>query len=183
MRFQKSFAQVNFRVVFFLFLVCFFFGGFVLLVLRLHEPEADLFRQTIQTTLLVACLAILLLIKFVTFDRWIFLLTLLSLSTTFFMITQTQVLNTDRSRSFYILSWVDSEVIQEKDGLLSFNADCSKEMLNPEAISIRLEEQIDRGFVRRDPELKLTYLGAIQLGISEQLARFYNLRNWSQNTC
>ena len=183
MRFQKRFSKFNFRLMVFLFLVCFIFGGFVLLFLRLHAPEADLFLQTIQTTFLVACLATLILKKCLIFDRWIFLLTLLSLSTTFFLITQTQVLNTDRSRSFYVLSWVDSAVIQEKDGSLSFTADCSKEKLNPEAILIRLEEQIDRGFVTRDPELKLTFLGAIQLGISEQLARFNHLRTWSQNTC
>ena len=147
-------------------------------------PMQDLFTQILAVSFVVFGLNFLALLFF-SYSRWqIKFLMSISISLIFLVFSQAQVLNIDRSRSFYVLSWVDKGIINLDDSEIGFDRICSSEMKNPQAIQMRLEEQDARGFVTQSgPNLRLTVLGNLQLFLADKFATVFNLRNWFENTC
>lgn len=92
------------------------------------------------------------------------------------------VLNIDRSRSFYVLSWVGDGSVRVDDGRLNLDDVASPEKLNVAGIQERIDEQLNRGLI----ELKAkTYLltpkGKLLLTASNKIATFYDLTGWFKN--
>lgn len=92
------------------------------------------------------------------------------------------VMNIDRSRSFYILSWVQNGGIRiDEDGKLLIQVD-SPERLNTRGIQERLLEQSSRGLLElRGQTYYLTNTGKITLAVANTIANFYHLDGWFKN--
>jgi hypothetical protein len=91
------------------------------------------------------------------------------------------VMNIDRSRSFYILSWVQNGGIRIDDGKLLMQVD-SPERLNTRGIQERLLEQSSRGLLElRGQTYYLTDTGKITLSVANAIANFYHLDGWFKN--
>lgn len=92
------------------------------------------------------------------------------------------VMNIDRSRSFYVLSWVGHGDIQINHDQLILSKVVSAEKLNVAGIQERINEQIDRGLIeRKSATYLLTYKGKVTLSIANRLATFYQLEGWFNN--
>jgi hypothetical protein len=108
---------------------------------------------------------------------------LLASSLALTLLTQTVILNIDRSRSFYVLNWVDKGSANFSNGEFNFDKVKSSEKLNEEGIISRIEEQISRGLINKNPQgVELSILGSILLKGSETIAVIFNLRGWAQNS-
>lgn len=95
------------------------------------------------------------------------------------LILPNTLLNIDRSRSFYVLSWIDSgKVIYGEHGL-QFNVD-SPEASDLAGVSKRVKEQISRGLIY-EKDLTLTKEGKILLATANFLSKIFVLENWTQN--
>ncbi len=92
------------------------------------------------------------------------------------------VMNIDRSRSFYILNWVQNGGIRVSgDGKLLMRVD-SNERLNTSGIQERLLEQSSRGLLElRGNTYYLTNKGKVTLTIADVIANFYHLEGWFKN--
>ena len=91
------------------------------------------------------------------------------------------LVNIDRSRSFYVLSWVDNGSISSNAGELKFRIK-SSEALDINGVALRLEEQISRGLVQEaNGEYQLTPTGSIYVSMANFLADLYRLENWDIN--
>ena len=156
----------------------------MLISIRHVIPMQDLFIQIVFATFFVFSFSLLILLV-LSDSRWrVKLLISLTVSLLFFSITQAQILNIDRSRSFYVLSWVDKGLISLKNSKIVFQKECSNEMMNPEAIKIRLLEQSNRGYISQSGHnFHLTFLGSLQLLIAKNLATVFDLNNWFENSC
>jgi len=93
--------------------------------------------------------------------------------------------NIDRSRSFYLISWVknyDVRFIREElivnEGVIK-----SSEYDNSVAIKHRIIEQINRGLINInvDNKLKLSAYGEAIYNISDTLSSLFNLNGWQRN--
>lgn len=92
------------------------------------------------------------------------------------------ILNIDRSRSFYVLSWVDKGVVICSSSGLDLSKVKSREKLNPSGISSRIEEQVKRGLIlKSDSICKLTQYGELYLFSAEVIAEIFKLNNWELN--
>lgn len=106
----------------------------------------------------------------------------------YFSTVQYTILAIDRSRSFYVLSWIDSGIfVMKKDQLvlvrdnLPNSIDLDRANLAP--INQRIEEQISRKLVTIEgSNLVLTASGEIMLTISTISARIFHLTSWKSNT-
>jgi hypothetical protein len=104
---------------------------------------------------------------------------LISISVSF--VLNTVLLNIDRSRSFYVLSWVSNNQIKNTSGELVISVR-SKEALNQEGVNLRLNENIARGLIKKSDDIFiLTSRGKILLEVSEKFANLFNLKNWKAN--
>ena len=94
------------------------------------------------------------------------------------------VLNIDRSRSFYLLSWVQSDYLRLNNGILETSKLAPMEAKNSPAILFRINEQLDRGFitVEKSGSLSLTFSGRVLLGFSKLTATLFKLSGWTENT-
>ena len=92
------------------------------------------------------------------------------------------ILNIDRSRSFYILSWVDKRLVGENLRSINLSKVSSPEKLNSNGIEMRITEQIDRGMIiQRGNKLRLSFRGKITLSIANFLGNIYKLNGWKAN--
>lgn len=109
---------------------------------------------------------------------WLILVSLLLIVT----LGPNTVMNVDRSRSFYVLSWVERRAIEvTDDGQLVLNVN-SPEKFNLISIKERLDEQSSRGLIEfRDQSYFLTWRGRLTLSMAEFLAAFYKLDGWFKN--
>jgi len=106
----------------------------------------------------------------------------------YFSTIQYTVLAIDRSRSFYVLSWIDNGLfVFEKNQLklvereLPSRIDLDRNNLAP--MNQRIEEQISRKLVTfQDSKLVLTWSGEVLLNLSTVTARVFNLKGWESNT-
>ena len=104
-----------------------------------------------------------------------------------FAVTITQIftgvlVNIDRSRSFYVLSWIhksEIKVVSEGYDLKNIH---SMEKLNNLAINQRIDEQISRGLVvLEDKKLRLSFIGTTLVNISDKTAQIFDLKGWKAN--
>jgi hypothetical protein len=99
-------------------------------------------------------------------------------------LNQMFILNIDRSRSTYVLAWVDKGYVSNDSsaGLIT-NGILSKENLNEEATIQRIRENIDRGLISVSEEsVRLTSAGRFLLLISQETADIFDLKGWKLNS-
>jgi hypothetical protein len=91
------------------------------------------------------------------------------------------LLNVDRSRSFYVLSWVNQGKISEASGQIVLRVE-SEESSDIAGVKLRLIEQKQRGLIREiGGQYEVTGKGELALGIANTLAKIFNLKNWEFN--
>ena len=101
---------------------------------------------------------------------------------TFFLLAQGTLLNIDRSRSLYVLSWVHFHEITYVDKQLALDDVISSEAEVSEAISQRIDEHIARGLIENgEKKISLTPRGELYFEVADMLADIYNLDGWKQN--
>ena len=93
--------------------------------------------------------------------------------------------NIDRSRSFYLISWVknyDMKFIRE-DLIINEGVIKSSEFDNSDAIERRIIEQINRGLINTNADNKLTLsiYGDAIYNVSNTLSNLFNLKGWQRN--
>lgn len=91
------------------------------------------------------------------------------------------LLNIDRSRSFYVLSWVDQGKVYVENGQIILEVR-STESADIAGVDLRLKEQEQRGLIREGNGVyKVTNIGKFTLRIANLLAKLFNLTNWEAN--
>lgn len=158
-------------------LLCFF----MLLIVRRFFPSSLLYEQINLTAF-----SAVVVIYFFRNPDWkvnirekISQILLLTISISF--ILNTVLLNVDRSRSFYVLSWVSNNQIAIVSDDLKITVR-SKEAMNYDGVKLRLNENISRGLIKEnDGGFALTSRGEILLSISKTFANLFNLNNWKAN--
>ena len=170
-----------------IFVVNFILSAFALKFLRIFS-RIQLFEQIMVSVILSAVfigIAVLLLRKksLIPSQRvptiaWLILVAMLIM----IILGPNTVMNVDRSRSFYVLSWVEKGAIElTDDGQLILNVK-SPEKFNLISIKERLDEQSARGLIEfRDQSYFLTWRGKLTLNIAQFLASFYKLDGWFKN--
>jgi len=102
-----------------------------------------------------------------------FLLTILLISNT--------LINVDRSRSFYVISWVNNGSVRLVDNELKLSVN-SSEATDIAAIQMRLDEQIERGLLLKKGDIfEISGRGRLALKVANALAYAFNLENWKIN--
>jgi hypothetical protein len=97
------------------------------------------------------------------------------------LILSNSLLNIDRSRSFYVLSWVDQKKVLSMDGIALENVS-STEANDLKSIELRILEHEERGLIQNDNgKYHLTFRGGVILSLSNHLAQIFNLENWEKN--
>jgi len=100
----------------------------------------------------------------------------------FWISTQFTLVNVDRSRSFYVLSWIDAGEVTNVGGQLDLSKVDSLEKLNPDAIQSRLAEQTQRGYIENQSnKWVLTKKGKSLLLFANWLANKFKLAGWLSN--
>ncbi len=103
-------------------------------------------------------------------------------SVLFFVIAQSTVLTIDRSRSFFVLSWVESSKISFTSKAIDLSLVTSNEKYSTSAIELRLQEQIDRKLIYTNSQsYELTALGRLVLFSANSFAKLFNLTGWYNN--
>jgi hypothetical protein len=95
------------------------------------------------------------------------------------LIVPNTLLNVDRSRSFYVLAWVDAGKISLKNGEFVIRAE-SLEASDKAGVIQRIAEQQDRGLIQED-QMTLTAKGKFFLNLANFLSWVFNLENWKLN--
>jgi hypothetical protein len=90
------------------------------------------------------------------------------------------LLNVDRSRSFYVLAWVDAGKVSHKNGEFVIRAE-SLEASDKAGVIQRIAEQQDRGLIQED-QMTLTAKGKFFLDLADFLSRVFKLENWKLNS-
>jgi hypothetical protein len=104
---------------------------------------------------------------------------LLTLSIMFIM--NTIFLNIDRSRSFYVISWIRTyQVVDSKE--LDLTEIKSTEAKNVIAVEQRIKEGISRGVIKEsNDKFELTLVGEILYRFSDSTAKLFKLNGWFEN--
>jgi hypothetical protein len=106
----------------------------------------------------------------------------------YFSTIQYTVLAVDRSRSFYVLSWVEKGWFNYAGGSLNLDptvvrGDIDLDTDNLEPIQQRIDEQISRRLIEiKGEKIQLTPVGELFLSTSNLTATLFNLKNWKTNT-
>ena len=108
---------------------------------------------------------------------------IISLGLCLMFLNQMFILNIDRSRSTYVLSWVDKGHISiDVSGNILTNGISSNENLNELATIQRVNENITRGLISvGEDKLHLTMTGKFLLSICEGAAVLFDLEGWKSN--
>lgn len=164
-----------------------FFSVTTLLFLRVMDTNGDLFSQ-INLSVAVSFLVIfmLILIKKTIFHGNSGLVRAMHINLTVhllvFLVLQFSLLNIDRSRSFYILAWADQRNVFVSEFEYIMNDVKSLEKLNSEAIAARIDEQIEKRFLRIEGKKVVpTKSGEFLVYMSNKLATIFRLNNWNLN--
>jgi len=171
------------RLVYFFMIEVLLFAS--LFCLRRIAPTAPIFDQILLLS--IGSLALYLLVsnlplgssRYLKRIHSFFVITVL----VFMLLAQASLVNIDRSRSFYVLSWVKLQKVQLVDSSFDMSKVISDEKLIPSAIQERLNEHIDRNFIILDSSGKyqLTTLGEYSYQIAQILSDLYLLSGWDQN--
>ncbi len=106
----------------------------------------------------------------------------------YFSTIQYTVLAVDRSRSFYVLSWVEKGWFNYAGASLNLDptvvrGDIDLDTDNLEPIQQRIDEQISRRLIEiKGEKIQLTPIGELFLSTSNLTATLFNLKNWKTNT-
>jgi len=102
----------------------------------------------------------------------------------FFSTVQYTVLTVDRSRSLYLLQWVQDGRILMNNGNVVVVGIAEPEMNVESAIAQRIEENRFRGLITThlNGVQHLTSLGKAHLTLAQIFAKFFNLKGWYENT-
>jgi hypothetical protein len=161
------------------------FGLVTLALWRMTDPKIDLFSQILCISILVFFTALLLIIyankskQRRRVSKKIFFIPLV-MALIFYNLTTATLINIDRSRSFYVLAWLDAGLLTVDSQGNMRNFAISKEAMNMDAISERLEEHRGRLFVTNDNRLSL--LGKETVKASNFLAKVFSLDGWFRNS-
>lgn len=177
-------------------LIGLFIGFLTLFLFRLVDDEGDLALQI----LIVSCLASLLTtIIFLSLKRFYGKIThdslvkdsrkiiiyLLTSSVLFFNLNVLvhTVLNTDRSRSFFVLNWIDCAPEFATRSTIQNEVEKKYGEESVRAFDKRVEEHSRRGLVVKSKlEIRLTWAGVAVLRISEILTSMFDLKGPLENT-
>jgi hypothetical protein len=97
------------------------------------------------------------------------------------LVLSNSLLNIDRSRSFYVLSWVDQEKVSSIDGVIEESIS-STEANDLNSLEMRIMEHEERGLIKNENgKYYLTFGGGVMLSLSNFLAQIFNLENWQKN--
>ena len=98
-------------------------------------------------------------------------------------LNQAFVLNVDRSRTTYVLAWIDKGFVSTTvTGEIQVNGVSSPENQNVEGSVQRIEENIERGLVKVEGErVSLTTTGNLLLKIIQITANLFRLEGWHKN--
>jgi hypothetical protein len=99
-------------------------------------------------------------------------------------LNQTFLLNIDRSRSTFVLAWVDKSLVySDAKNQIYFKGVESLENLNEKASAQRVLENIQRGLIEPvDSSFRLTASGKLLLVVCEFSADFFDLTGWRENS-
>jgi hypothetical protein len=162
-----------FEIVFLQILIFFF-------IRRLHA-EGLIFEQIFLSAII--SIILIIIYKYSQVKNDIFKLMYLALLIA--CLFQFIFVNIDRSRSFYVISWVKNYDISIISGALIVNEGFiqSSEFSNSLAIKNRIDEQIVRGIIdiNSENDLKLSIYGDAIYTISNTLSNIFNLSGWQQN--
>jgi hypothetical protein len=179
---NSKFLEKNFDFLYIKFLLASYIPTLILVffIIRLIWNTSLIFEQIVISSL-VAVLIISSISKY--FNRLTIanLLIIFLLSSTSAQFFANVILNVDRSRSFYVLSWVRYEKITLKNGNLDYSLVQSTEKNSYEAITQRLKEQTERGLIRVSDKCELTVRGKMTVHISDFLANAFSLEGWKSN--
>jgi hypothetical protein len=165
---------------------CVFFEVSLLVLFKvIHTifPSTLLFDQI----LFISCLNIMFFLILVnkriklSFDKMV---AIISLGLSLMFLNQTFVLNVDRSRSTFVLSWVEKGYVSiDTTGSFLLEGILSKENSNELGTIQRVRENIDRGLISVKGEtVELTLVGHLLLHICEGTANLFNLQGWKTNS-
>jgi hypothetical protein len=106
------------------------------------------------------------------------------ISILFFSTIQYSVLTVDRSRSLYVLQWVQDGRILMNNGNVVILGNKKPEMKVIPAVAQRIEENKFRGLITKQSNglQQLTALGKVHLTLAQVFAKFFNLKGWYENT-
>ena len=97
------------------------------------------------------------------------------------LVLSNSLLNIDRSRSFYVLSWVDQKKVSSIDGVIEESIS-STEANDLNSLEMRIMEHEERGLIKNENgKYYLTFRGGVILNLSNFLAQIFNLENWQKN--
>ena len=134
-------------------------AALITLVLTLYLKKVGFFRDSIRLLCYVNLLALMLSV----------------------LVLPYSLLNVDRSRSFYVLSWVDQGDVSIKNGQTVVKVE-STEAADIAGVELRLKEQQQRGLIQEaNGVYKVTNMGKLTLGTANLLAKIFNLKNWEAN--
>jgi len=96
--------------------------------------------------------------------------------------SQSVFLNIDRSRSFYVLSWIQNNHLTYVNREIDLSRVKSQEKANESAIRDRINEQLSRGYlIESQSGVQLSKRGLLALTASNHLAELFNLNGWFEN--
>ena len=167
---------IKLALFFFIFLLIHFLLVFILLSLDI----SPLLFTIINLSSTIIFVFLYLLYAFKKIGQFIFML-LIIFGLISYNVISFSLLNTDRSRSFFVLSWVKNGDIGLINQNLIVNNPVSLEFQNSDSVIQRIEEQRKNGLID-SRTLKLTTWGKYFLSSIEFVARVFSLKGWYENT-
>ena len=152
----------------------------VFLILRQVNTSSLMFDQLVMIAILHISLVLLAkkMLRISREELIIYILTIVIVT----QVEQFTFLNIDRSRSYYVLSWVENNKLSYDDDGILISKIASYEGLNSASTEYRLDEQISRKLVRKNGnELSLTLVGKAIYHMSNVLSKIYMLKGWEAN--
>ena len=107
---------------------------------------------------------------------------LITISLLMFIVLQFSLVNIDRSRSFYVLSWANEDKVYKSENGFTLVGVVSLEASNNEAINARINEQIQKKFLSYQGDLiQPTFAGSVLVWTADSLSNIFRLENWKKN--
>jgi hypothetical protein len=101
----------------------------------------------------------------------------------FYIFFATVLVNVDRSRSVFVLSWVSNNLVKIEPPGYDLSLIKSYASKDYDGIEMRLNEHMKRNLIQtNDSQVSLTNNGSILLGIIELSAKFFNLQGFYNNS-
>jgi hypothetical protein len=149
-----------------------------------NDSSAALYAQILISSLITTSILGLILF-FKSKEEFCSHISLVKVTACFFLcysLLSSTVLNIDRSRSFYVISWVNLNLIGVNKNSIDLTLVESSERLNQKAINARISEQTSNGNIQISGDrLVLTNQGKILYRLSSACAVLFKLNGWHSN--